>query len=109
MRISFLVEVDDEEQLPETIWLALVKARAGFRCEDCGGTEDRIDSHHLNGDHADNRLVNGQALCTRCHGRVTNVGRVLSEDHKEKLRRAALGRPHTNEEKELIRQGMRAS
>src|ERR1035437_3077101 len=67
MEVEIIIHVDDQERLPIAKWRLLVKARAGFRCEECSETERRLDAHHVNEDDQDNRLANGRCLCRRCH------------------------------------------
>jgi hypothetical protein len=66
--VIVLVPVDDERMLDRNVWTAMVRFRAGFTCEDCGGKPARLHAHHLNGDDSDNRLANGRCLCVACHG-----------------------------------------
>jgi hypothetical protein len=49
------------------------------RCDECGITEWRgerlaMELHHLNGDGADNRLLNLRLLCPNCHSQTPNYG-----------------------------------
>lgn len=64
-----LIEVDEHRLLPRDIWMALVKARAGFRCERCGETEGKLNAHHRDRDRLHHRLSNGECLCARCHAK----------------------------------------
>jgi 5-methylcytosine-specific restriction endonuclease McrA len=49
---------------------ARVLAAFGHRCANCGATGVRIEVHHRNHDHTDNRLANLVALCRACHARA---------------------------------------
>ena len=39
-------------------------------CQRCG-TEFATEVHHINGDNTDNDVENLEAICQRCHGRLT--------------------------------------
>lgn len=63
------IELDPEFVITsQPAWSWLVKHVAGFRCQRCGATEELV-SHHINGKghEGDNRLSNGECLCTSCH------------------------------------------
>jgi hypothetical protein len=88
--VTFPVTVDDEVQFRAHRWCELVKARAGYRCEECGATGVRLHAHHVNehgrhwaqrnGCEPDNRLSNGQCLCDSCHAKKTHLGRVRTPE-----------------------------
>ena len=70
--------IDDEAQLPNTVWYDLVKYRDSYVCQWCGADSGRMTAHHINGVGGegssgrnrvggDNRLSNGITLCSRCH------------------------------------------
>lgn len=89
------IHIDDEQLLPLDVWLVLVKARAGFKCERCEGT-NRLAGHHCDEDQANNRLSNGEALCGSCHS-VHHYGgdnsdklhsQLTSEQRSERSRRS---------------------
>ena len=51
-----------------------------YKCENCGvsewgGKPLRLQAHHINGDHYDNRLDNIQILCPNCHTQTDTYGR----------------------------------
>lgn len=53
----------------DKIWAAVIKARAGNKCERCGKT-DNLNAHHLNhkkGYRLRYSLRNGICLCADCH------------------------------------------
>ena len=48
-----------------------------YQCEICGISEwnnkyIRLELHHINGDHGDNKLSNLQLLCPNCHSQTDN-------------------------------------
>src|SRR4051812_5830704 len=82
--ISF--QIPDDELLEAPLWKGLVKYRAGFVCEGCGrdlatltevyprvdkphAPEKRLLAHHRDRDRQNNRLENGECLCSACHGK----------------------------------------
>lgn len=58
-------------QLPDKLWRALVKFRAGYTCEECG-TSEWLTAHHKDQDRENNCLANGVCLCRPCHNDVHN-------------------------------------
>lgn len=51
-----------------------------YKCEECGidtwnGKSLRLQVHHINGNHNDNRLENLQILCPNCHTQTDTYGR----------------------------------
>lgn len=64
--------IDAEDLLTHAEWRALVKRRAGYRCERCGHRptvgRDSI-AHHRDGDPTRHTLANGEHLCAHCHHR----------------------------------------
>jgi hypothetical protein len=70
--MTYGFSVDLEAQLEPDLWRGLVRLRADNSCEDCGvvcTAERRLHAHHINGNHDDNRLANGEGLCKPCHHR----------------------------------------
>lgn len=59
------------------------------KCECCGLTEwlgqpIKLELHHINGDHSDNRLENLQLLCPNCHAYTDNYrGKNIKSAQKE--------------------------
>jgi len=47
--------------------------RQNFRCNLCLKPLDIIEFHHKNGNSADNRLSNCEALCPNCHAKKTRI------------------------------------
>ena len=45
--------------------------RQNFCCNSCGNPLEEIEFHHKNGNRADNRLENCEALCPNCHAKKT--------------------------------------
>jgi 5-methylcytosine-specific restriction endonuclease McrA len=45
-------------------------AELGHRCMNCGQTGVKVELHHRNHDHTDNRLSNLTLLCKECHARA---------------------------------------
>jgi len=41
--------------------------RQNFCCNECGKYSEVLEFHHKNGNRADNRLSNCEALCPNCH------------------------------------------
>jgi len=64
--------------------------------------------HHVNGNKLDNRPENLEVMSASEHARLENIGKKLSDEHKEKVSRSlignkrALGYKHTQETKEVI-------
>ena len=53
----------------DKLWSELVKLRAGYRCQRCGGTHS-LQSHHICGRRKYSVrwiLLNGICLCSACH------------------------------------------
>ena len=49
-------------------WAGLVKARAGYRCQQCGSHQRVVADHIVPlSQGGDNSLGNGQCLCQVCH------------------------------------------
>ncbi len=72
----------------DTLWSKLVKERAGHRCEVCGNSAGRLNSHHIISKGVSPRalrwdLDNGICVCFRCHvwfhGNPVDSGRWLIE------------------------------
>jgi len=60
------------------LWAKKVKARAGYRCELCGRSEERMFADHIKEIKDDGSFLdirNGQCLCGSCHTKKTH-------DHK---------------------------
>jgi len=61
--------------------------------------------HHINGNKKDNRIENLQVMDYSEHSRLENLGKKLSEEHKEKVSKSLIGNqrrkgiPHTPEVK----------
>ncbi len=60
------------------------------RCEKCGinewnGKPIRLQLHHINGNHTDNRIENLQVLCPNCHTQTDNWGNKSNETTKKCL------------------------
>lgn len=109
-----IFDINEDVQLRPTLWNELVKFRANYECEKCGyeqpqelALEDRrnmgIHAHHLDGNHENNCLSNGQALCQPCHASISA---------KEKHEAGSFGRASWKDQVEcefcgkLIREGM---
>lgn len=60
-------------------------------CVECGGRGGRIECHHRNGDHQDNRVENLEWLCVRCHRR--HHDRINKMRHGKSRRRTASSGP----------------
>lgn len=45
--------------------------KQNFCCKDCGEFSKVLEFHHKNGNRADNRLSNCEALCPNCHTKKT--------------------------------------
>lgn len=52
--------------------------------------------HHKNGDKMDNRLENLELMDLRVHSSMHQKGKVLSQDHKDKISNCLKGRPAPN-------------
>ncbi len=69
--------------------------------------------HHINGDKKDNRPENLQVMSVSEHSRMENLGRKLSPEHVESIRKANIGNkhrlgiPHTPEIKAQISASMK--
>ncbi len=67
-------------------------------------TKDEV-VHHINGNKKDNRPENLQIMSVSEHSRFENLGKKLSNEHKEKVRQSLIGNqrrkgiPHTPEHK----------
>jgi hypothetical protein len=59
------VPADEHDPNPDAE--SVVFAVYGPRCGDCGRSDVPLEVHHVNGDPADNRLVNTIPLCRDCH------------------------------------------
>ena len=58
------------EKKLDVLWSKVVKDVAGYRCENCGKTGNRLNSHHFFGRRAKSTrwdLLNGFCLCVGCH------------------------------------------
>lgn len=61
----------------------------GYKCECCGlttwiGKPIKLELHHINGVHTDNRLENLQMLCLNCHSYTNNYrGKNIQSAQKE--------------------------
>jgi hypothetical protein len=103
-----IIELPDDMIIPtRKAWSFLIRAKAGFRCEECGEPGD--EAHHINGNGRDHRLSNGECLCQLCHGRKTHGGRVHSEEHRRKnaLARRAYWATLPEGERERIKAGLK--
>ena len=52
--------------------------RQNFRCNECGKYSELLQFHHKNGNRADNRLENCEALCPNCHAKKTRKNKEKS-------------------------------
>ncbi len=70
---TFTFNIKGEVDLPFLVWEYLVKARADFRCEDCGTTVT-LKAHHLRPleGGGKNTLRNGKCICISCVHRSEN-------------------------------------
>lgn len=84
--------IDEDELLSHWLWSLLIRIRAEWRCEACGfepavrGTT--LHGHHIDHDHENHRLNNGQVLCPSCHSRETGLhvnGRLSEEQKRNRL------------------------
>lgn len=85
-------------------------------CEVCGNTEwlgqsIKLELHHVNGDHNDNRLENLQLLCPNCHAYTDNyrgknqgksAQKEISDVESRKFEEPLLGNANGNLEPSLI-------
>lgn len=51
----------------------------GYKCEECGLTQWRgepipLETHHIDGDALNNKLINLMLMCKNCHGLTDNYG-----------------------------------
>jgi len=56
-------------------------------------TDDEV-VHHINGDIQDNRPENLQVMSREEHGRLHSVGRIMSEETRQKLSEQSKGKPN---------------
>lgn len=67
------------------------KKRVSYRCEFCGSNED-IETHHINGDRALCSDTNLIALCHECHDKVHNRPTLLSNRELQKIKERQNGK-----------------
>lgn len=95
-RIRTMDEVLTENSRIESYQLKKRLFNNGYKekkCESCKNTEwmgkpIKLELHHINGNHFDNRLENLQILCPNCHSytntfRGKNQGRYIEKDESE--------------------------
>lgn len=94
-------------------WREAVFKRDAYKCTKCDDTDKKLHAHHIIGWDENPELRvdvnNGMTLCTSCHnkehhiGRVPwNKGKVTTDEAKEKMRAAKLGKKASLETKEKI-------
>lgn len=71
-------------------WARAVKARAGYRCEVCGGTRLGLEAHHIVRRSQSRRLrydlANGACLCLRCHREADqHILRIYGRDDRQRV------------------------
>jgi hypothetical protein len=81
-----IIEIYNERLLTKEDFIALVRARAKYKCERCNRTEEELglisykrngktllrsalQSHHKDGNRENNILKNGECLCATCHNK----------------------------------------
>lgn len=83
--------VKDSNRYGESIIKRLINGGyKEYKCENCGINEWnckplRLQVHHINGDHFDNRLENLQLLCPNCHTQTDTYARQSKNVSKNKF------------------------
>jgi len=78
-----MIEKSSKTKVHRKVFSILTKQkiliRQNFCCNECGKYSELLQFHHKNGNRADNRLENCEALCPNCHAKKTRLERMLKK------------------------------